>query len=278
MGDFIDDLLKALKDKKVRERIQEIVFEEEKKKSIFSKETDSKWKEKVNSLNDSLIREKNKNEQVENELLRLQKQLKEREEQLWKMQTENQKLRKTAEEAEKKIQYAEQVKVLMVQENEKEQDEARKRLSEAEKVSAYYQNGFRRLDTYYRLYQQLGEELHQDLNRVLRADSPENFIFCGSQWGNIEALWEFMDIHLGQDKYTAETIGELEKIFSYFFDLYQEINGTYERLNTAAGDEFDEDYHKRKGNSLVNGRISQVLLQGYRGKANKKIQKSVVRI
>lgn len=134
------------------------------------------------------------------------------------------------------------------------------------------------LNDHYQSYISLGKEIHKELSRVLSTASPDQFLCWGSQWGNIEALWQFMDISLVQNRHGLETIEVLRDIFDYLFELYSNATGNYERISTAVGDIFDEECHKRFGESRVSGRITQVLLQGYRGVYNKKIQKSIVRI
>lgn len=162
------------------------------------------------------------------------------------------------------------------QELERENEKLVQQLKKAEEIENYYQNNFEKMEKQYQSYLLLDSNIHKDLSRVLSIKSPEQFVCWGCQWGNIEALWEFMDIAITQKRCDQETIIILESIFDYFFELYRDMTGSYERIRTEVGEEFDEKVHKRSGESRVSGRISKVVLRGYQGIYNKKIQKSIV--
>ena len=279
MADYIDDLLRALDDKGVQRRIREIAGGEE-KKGVFGGE-EEKGKKEAKQLRAAL-------NDKESELEMLRRALQEEKEDKHRAFRQVEELKQTVSNGEIESQNIRRQLETVQKQLEELQEENRALkdregeyagcVEEARIVRSYYEDGFRQLDTYYRMYMQLGQEVHEDLTRVLSGKSPEAFLCWGVQWGNIEALWAFLDINLSLGKYDSDTLDVLSKIFDYLFEQYREMNGNYERLDTKAGDEFDEDFHKRSGDSLVAGRISQVLLRGYRGIANKKIKKSVVRI
>lgn len=279
MADYIDNLLRALDDKSVQRRIREIAGGDE-KKSVFGG-NEEKGKKEAKQLRAALSEKESELELLRRALreekedkLRAFRQVEELKQALSDGEIESQNIRRQLETVQKQLEeLQEENRALRDREGEYAGC-----VEEARTVRSYYENGFRQLDTYYRMYLQLGQEVHEDLTRVLSAKSPEAFLCWGVQWGNIEALWAFLDINLSLGKYDSDILDVLSKIFDYLFEQYREINGNYERLDTKAGDDFDEDFHKRSGDSLVAGRISQVLLRGYRGIANKKIKKSVVRI
>lgn len=275
MGDFTDDLLEALENKKVRKRIREIANEEEKKGLWPRKDgDDNKWKKEADRLSQLLEQERTKAagfgkllDMEREESGNLRKLLESAQAECERLQREQAGLRSQVREAETR-----QGRL------EEENRELQREFKKVADTEAYYEKCYSRLDRCYQLYVRLGDRVHEDLSRVLSADSPESFFARGVQWGNIEALWEFMDSCIQRKTYTQETLGTLGEIFDYFFEQYGKMAGTYERLCTEAGDEFDEKFHKRSGDSLVAGRVTQVILQGYRGTSNKKIQKSVVKI
>ncbi len=279
MADYIDNLLRALDDKSVQRRIREIAGGDE-KKSVFGG-NEEKGKKEAKQLRAALSEKESELELLRRALreekedkLRAFRQVEELKQALSDGEIESQNIRRQLETVQKQLEeLQEENRALRDREGEYAGC-----VEEARTVRSYYENGFRQLDTYYRMYLQLGQEVHEDLTRVLSAKSPEAFLCWGVQWGNIEALWAFLDINLSLGKYDSDILDVLSKIFDYLFEQYREMNGNYERLDTKAGDDFDEDFHKRSGDSLVAGRISQVLLRGYRGIANKKIKKSVVRI
>lgn len=279
MADYIDSLLQALDDKGVQKKIREIVCIEEKKG--FFGGSEEKGKKEIKQLK-TVLNEKDL------ELERLRGILREEKEEKRNAREQVEALKQAVSQTElqnRRVQKELEAVRMDLKGLQEENRALRAReaqyidcVEEARKVKSRYEKGFGQLDTYYRMYLQLGEAVHEDLVRVLSPKSPETFLCWGVQWGNIEALWAFLDINLSMGKYPQDILEVLGKIFDYFFELYREMNGNYERLDTKAGDEFDEDFHKRSSNSLVTGQISQVLLRGYRGTANKKIKKSVVRI
>ena len=161
---------------------------------------------------------------------------------------------------------------------QKEQEEMRYQieLENKDKTAEYYKIKYQNIDHYFESYRALGENIHHDLERVLSKQSPETFFCYGTQWTNIEALWELISFKL--NKYQPEEIRVLSSIFDYFFTCYESINTNYERLHVKIGDEFDEDIHTRASNSAVTGNIKEILLKGYKGIRNGKIKKSIVRM
>lgn len=256
MGDFIEELLEALENKKVRKRIKEIAGEEEKKGFSLRKESDEKWKKEADRLQRLLEEERKKAEGL-GRLLDGER-------------AEQERLQRLARTEEEKRRQAEE-----------ELAGLRRRAGEMERWQRQFETfkeRYGQLDHYYQMYLGLGDEIHRNLGRILSAAGPEDFLCWGVQWGNIEMLWESMDTGLSRGQYTEEAFGALEEIFDYFFELHRNMTGTYERLDTKAGEEFDSRFHKRSGDSQASGRISRVLLRGYRGITNKKIQPSIVRI
>ena len=64
MGDFTEELLEALENKKVRKRIREIAGEEEKKVFSLRRESEEKWKKEADQLRRLLEQERAKAEGV----------------------------------------------------------------------------------------------------------------------------------------------------------------------------------------------------------------------
>lgn len=158
----------------------------------------------------------------------------------------------------------------------REMDFMEQKANECQNKAAYYQDKYKNIDDCFEAYKALSWEIHNDLERVLSGDSPEIFFCYGTQWTNIEALWDLISYKL--TKYSADELDTLKSIFDYFFQCYQSVNENYIRLDVSIGDEFDDDIHTRASNSAVSGRISEILLKGYEGKRNGKIKKSIVRM
>lgn len=299
MDEFEFCLIKALDGKKVRAKIKEIMEgeEREKKRSGLFGGNDERWREEAEALKIELEKEKREKasiavltEQLKQERNELLKQIRENEKRIGDLQTENrewkenverlkmktEKLEEKGKEAAKGKEKLEQEKNEIAAECERRIAESKESVRKAEAVSRYYEKVYIRLEHHFRMYIDLGEEIHNDLSRVLSAESPELFLGWGMQWGNIEALWDFISYKL--DSYQTIQIETLSKIFDYLFEIYEQIEGNYKRLEVSVGEEFDEDYHTRGSNSAVSGNISQVLLRGYQGVSNRRIKKSIVRI
>lgn len=309
-----EKLLQLLEEKEIIEKIKEIVSSEYPQKSkeqptfsFFNKEDDNKKKEKK--------KEKEKLEKqidaLEKENLNLTKQLKEiqtqrnyyysqleeKQNQLQSIVTEtkehkkilmktlentkmeNSKLEQRINKLTTELQSIKNENVMLRNENAMEKEtiaKSHKELLMAQDKAIYYQRKYKNIDKYFEAYVSLGNGVHQDLERVLSAESPEIFFCYGTQWSNIEALWDFISYKL--TKYPPHDIEVLNSIFDYFFQCYQNISGNYKRLQVNVGEEFDDDIHTRASNSEARGTISEVLLVGYEGTRNGKIKKSIVRI
>lgn len=142
-------------------------------------------------------------------------------------------------------------------------------------ISAYTSH-YGNIDKFYQLYRSMDISVQQALYRSLSAENPEQFFACGIQWNSIKALWDFISTKLSV--YDKAKIESLTKIWEYFFSLYAQITGEYERLFTNVAQQFDEMLHTRTGDSsTVQMEILEVLLQGYRNRQTQEIKKSVVR-
>ncbi len=147
-------------------------------------------------------------------------------------------------------------------------------LAEARKRALAIEEKYADIEKYYKMYCSLSDDIHNTLSRVLSCKSPTLFIAAGSQRDSIEGLWD--TISYNREKYNEEELKILGEIFDFFFELYNNFNNIYERLDTRPGDLFDSRLHDRiSGN--VNGSISYVFLRGYRNiKTGNIIKKSMI--
>lgn len=254
MDSFTENLLDSLKNKKVRECIREIVYEENKRKFSFVRGDDDKCKAENATLRNLL-------EAIQKEKEQLLRQINEKEDYTQKLLSQLEKKQEAAERLEQRL------------------SEMNGKLEEAIGIQDYYKNSYQELDYYYQLYVQMDRRILEELSRVLTAKSPELFLCCGSQQNNLEQLWKYLSIVLGNPEYSAKHLQSLSQIFDYLFHNYCQINPNYERLCVSVGEEFDEDIHTRADkNSRVAGNISEVVLPGYRRITDGKIMKSIVRV
>ena len=167
-----------------------------------------------------------------------------------------------------------------------ELDNANKLLELAEKNRDEYKNRYfqfksifqKQTHTFYQ-YQKLTDSSKEALQGIFKGESFEEFLACGVQPANIDALWEFSrNEALNENETDLEILGEL---IVYFVHLY---NGTNDSpvlnfLSPNVGEAFDIDQHIRTRDSKPAGVISEILLTGltnaYTGDV---IKKAVVKI
>lgn len=264
MADFVNELMKALRNKEVRAEIKKIANDEGKLSSILPG-------------GDGKLKEENKRLRAEIEEINGKLAAKERQA-LSYADAANTAISAKERAEEEKEAVLKECRQLIAKEREKynaEISSCKSAAVDAERRAREYENSFKALNEHYLAYMSLSDEIHRDLERVLSARSAELFLSWGVQWSNLEALWDF--ISYKPESYSQAELEVLTGIFDYLFDLYADTNAGYVRLDVNVGDEFDEDVHTRAPGSAVYGRITKVLLRGYRG-ANGKIKKSMVRV
>jgi hypothetical protein len=138
-------------------------------------------------------------------------------------------------------------------------------------------NRFKEAEAVYQYFLQLSPLTHDSLRRNLRGNSLEEFIYSGVQYENIESLWEYMRRSIMEED--LNDIPNLQVIFNYFFESYNKINPLFQFQMIALRQTFDGDQHMRSKDSKVMGPISEILLPGYiNTKTSKVIKKSIVKI
>lgn len=283
-SDFIVNLLEALNDKKIKQKIISIIEGKNDETKISNKNVSEeeyiKLDDKILELEDIIKKEKSKNEELlisirdlENAEFDLKSRLGVKDNSINNLEKENSDLDRKCIELQQKLDY-EKNEILKI--NTKYQLVYGETKQIQEKLS-YYEDTYRSLDSIYAAYKNLKNEIHKELTNVVKMENSEIFLCSGVQWDNIEALWSFISYKLNE--YDENEIGILTDIFRYFFERYNEIHRLYALLEVNTNEEFDEDLHTRASNSCVAGRISEVLLKGYKNiRTNKIIQKSIVRV
>lgn len=285
-SEFLDNLLDALANKKIKKEIIKIIEEKNDISKIFPKNTSeekeeqSKADNKVIELEDILNREKSEKEQLlinirnfEITIGELKSQLKSKEGIITNLEKENNDL---------KVKYTNQQQELECEKNEIEKIKTKYQLiyGEAKQLQeklSYYTDTYKTLNSIYEEFKNLKGEIHIELGNVIKIENSEIFLCSGVQWDNIEALWSFISYKLNE--YDENEIKILIDTFKYFFERYNEIHRLYALLDVNIKDELDEDLHTRASNSCVSGKISEILLRGYKNIRTKKIvQKSIVRV
>lgn len=247
--EFIKLLIESLRESVVRKCIKNISVEEAIDNKISDLKEDTITPNRIEKEKEAYL---DKIKLLENKSLILEQQL-----------CDVHKEKKALEEANKKL-----LKRIQVTEN---------LLQTSNNTMQHYVEHFETLNIYYNNYISLGESVHRELENVIKVDCAENFLCSGTQWDNLEPLWDFISYKL--DEYNDEKINKLIGIFEYLFERYNSVTKIYSLLETQEGEELDEDLHTRASNSLVTGTISKVLLRGYKNiRTDRVIKKSMVRV
>lgn len=259
---FVDRLLEALEDPDVRETIRTIVNEIP---DAGQAQAGTAGTGDISEIRETETEEVRFDEQ---ELLRLREENRRLESERTALHSEKEQLRSETEVLKQSMSEAENRRI-------RERDAWERKQYELEQAVKGFEQAYSELNHIYGSYRRLDADLHEELKRVLSAESPELFLAWGVQWDNLEALWDYLRFHVESAPEEHWTV--LREIFDYLFELYGKVNGNYQRLEAVPGDSFDEELHARTADSPVCGAISQVLLQGYQGK-NGRVKKSLVRI
>lgn len=283
-NNFIDNLLEALADERIKQKIIDIIDKKNDVVRIVSdgvlgeKEGEIKTDGKVFELENLLNEEKKDKELLlediksyKNKINDLKNELEIKDNVISKLELDL---------GSWKDKYSSQQQKLDYEKNEVEKLnkmynlilEETKQLKEN---LAYYDNTYKILSSCYETFKKLRNDIHSELSKVINIENSEMFLCSGVQWDNIEALWSFISYKLNE--YDENEIKVLIDTFNYFFERYNQIHGLYSLLDVNINDEFDEDLHTRASNSRVTGKISKVLLNGYKNiRTNKIVQKSIV--
>lgn len=175
---------------------------------------------------------------------------------------------------------------IQIQNLQQDLQAAKEQLIQTEKIRDEYKGKYfqfkgifqRQTHTFYK-YQSLSEPCREALSGIFKGTSFEEFLACGVQPGNIDALWEFSRTEAL--KGNLQDVAILEDIIAYFVHLYNGTNDSpilgIQQVNI--GDTFDMDLHIRTQKSKPAGTISNIILTGLTNAfTNEVIKKSVVEI
>ncbi len=130
--------------------------------------------------------------------------------------------------------------------------------------SKYFQfKGIFQRQTYiFYQYQSLSCASREALGGIFKGNSFEEFLACGVQPGNIDALWEFSRIQALDGN--TEELATLGQMIVYFVSLYNKTSESplLAFQEVSPGDIFDVDLHIRTRESKASGTVSKILLNG----------------
>lgn len=267
----------------------------------------------IGALNDEKNAFKQKNEFLQSEVEAANKK---RNEQIWendRLVAENNEIRTEKEELEKKLaeceenlkvanevkdKAAEKISIInqvivedrktidrMKQEIVKYQetiDYMEQKIYKKRMLLDYFTAGYGEIDNMYKIYQQLDENIHEELSGIFgSADTPIQF-FCGAlQENHLDNFWEYICSKINSGKIDKDTEGMLNNLFDFCFDMVNtsQPKPMYKRLQVQAGFDFDNNYMIKTSSSSQLGIIKEIKLEGYvYASSNKVVKRSLVQV
>lgn len=115
-------------------------------------------------------------------------------------------------------------------------------------------------------YKSLSSSIRTGLSDVIRDDDEILFIASCSTPDHLKAIWEYTKRLAGSNSSDASNIEVLSDLFDYFFEVFNRTlsKPMYERDDVETGYFFDDDKYDRCAGSATSGKITQVILRGYR--------------
>lgn len=114
-------------------------------------------------------------------------------------------------------------------------------------------------------YQSLSLSIRTGLSEVICDNDEILFIASCSTPDHLKAIWEYTKRLAGNNGNPSD-IEILSDLFDYFFDVFNRTlsEPMYERDSVETGYYFDDDKYDRCAGSATSGKITQVILRGYR--------------
>ena len=145
-------------------------------------------------------------------------------------------------------------------------------INEAENLRGF----FGEVISVYNTYLTLDETTKRNLSNIINCSTILLFIISCSEYDNLQRLWDYIKtLAVGGN---FEKLLVLKHVFDFFFSGYNSSRqpSRFVLDTTKVGDIFDDDEHIRGFGSKVSGRITEVVLYGYRNAATGRIEKKSV--
>ena len=214
---------------------KEKVYLEQKRKSLEENlETVNEEKYKLEQKNDDLI--------VDNTKLREEKR----------------QIEKKLDECEKNLNKVNEIIDSMQQEIE----EAQKQKNKLD----YFSNGYGKIDSMFKIYQQLNEDIRDELQGIFgNADTPVMFFCNALQENHLDNFWDYISNKINSGKIDNNIEKSLCKLFDFCFDMVNnsQQKPLYKRLQVQKGFDFDNTYMIKTADSTQLGNVKEVKLAGY---------------
>lgn len=142
-----------------------------------------------------------------------------------------------------------------------------------------WEGSFSTVLSLYHQYTSLDIELKNTLSNIICSKDILSFICSCSQIDHLNSLWEYI-----RNKIIIDAEDPALQLLICIFNEFLQIINNAESMpkycldqDTLPGQIYDDDYHCRYKNSKVTGRISRVVLRGYRSvMTDRAVKKTVV--
>lgn len=148
-----------------------------------------------------------------------------------------------------------------------------KKFNDAAAEAKFYRETYGELDAAYKLYRTLDESTRSALAGIFGAGDNATTFFSGAlQETHLADFWDYV-----ARRPENET---LRRLFDFCFAAVNRgfREPPFVRLNVERGNFFDDEFMRRTSQSRQLGKVSRVLLQGYRYVAGKIIKPSIVEL
>lgn len=161
---------------------------------------------------------------------------------------------------------------------QQEIEEAQKQKSRLE----YFSNGYGEIDSMFKTYQQLNEDIRDELQGIFgNADTPVMFFCNALQENHLDNFWDYISNKINSGKIDRNVEKSLCKLFDFCFDMVNnsQQKPLYKRLQVQKGFDFDNTYMIKTADSSQLGNVKEVKLAGYVYTiSNKIVRRSLVQV
>ena len=201
------------------------------------------------------------------------------------MSDEKEQIEKKLSECEKNLNKANKTIVDIKNEAGEIIDSMKQEIEEAHKQKKtldYFAAGYGEIDSMYKMYQNLDENIHEELSGIFgSADTPIQFFCSALQENHLDNFWEYICSKINSGKIDKDTEGMLNNLFDFCFDMVNtsQPKPMYKRLQVQAGFDFDNNYMIKTSSSSQLGIIKEIKLEGYvYASSNKVVKRSLVQV
>lgn len=148
-------------------------------------------------------------------------------------------------------------------------DSMKEKIKKAEKqkeILDYFSNGYGEIDSMFKIYQQLNEDIRDELQGIFGNANTPIIFFCNAlQENHLDNFWDYISNKINSGKIDRNVEKSLCKLFDFCFDMVNssQQKPRYKRLQIQEGFDFDNTYMIKTADSNQLGTVKEVKLAGY---------------